>query len=153
MQNIINFLLHRYTPKYMYSEKTYPNYLSGTGYVMSMNVASKLYQAALVTPLLHLEDVYITGLCAKRARVRPVNHSGFSYIPRKMDPCVLRNSITTHKVNASNMHMIWVKMNDTSISCNSHTIRTNRKVVLSRNGRNAAGYYLFKRNRVINRCV
>ncbi|KAH0949039.1 hypothetical protein HN011_011220 [Eciton burchellii] len=141
-----------YTPKYMYSEKTYPNYLSGTGYVMSMSVASKLYQAALVTPLLHLEDVYITGLCAKRARVRPVNHSGFSYIPRKMDPCVLRNSITTHKVNASNMHMIWVKMNNTSVSCN-HTIRTDRKpVVLSRNGRNAAGYYVFKR-KVLNRCV
>lgn len=73
----------------MYSEKIYPNYLSGTGYVMSLDVASKLYQAALVTPLLHLEDVYITGLCAKHAKVRPVNHLGFSYVPRKLDRSLL----------------------------------------------------------------
>ncbi|KAL6263325.1 hypothetical protein P5V15_006123 [Pogonomyrmex californicus] len=140
-----------YTPKYMYSEKTYPNYLSGTGYVMSMDVASKLYQAALITPLLHLEDVYVTGLCAKRAKVRPVNHPGFSYTPRKLDPCVLRNAITTHKVNASNMYVIWVKVNDTSVSCSNRT-RTDRKpITLSRSGRNA-GYYVFKR-KTINKCV
>lgn len=135
----------------MYSEKTYPNYLSGTGYVMSMSVASKLYQAALVTPLLHLEDVYITGLCAKRAKVRPVNHPGFSYIPRKIDPCILRNAITTHKVNASNMYVIWTKLNITSVSCNNHTRTDKKPVTLSRSSRNA-GYYVFKR-KAINRCI
>ncbi|KAL0108517.1 hypothetical protein PUN28_015213 [Cardiocondyla obscurior] len=140
-----------YTPKYMYSEKTYPNYLSGTGYVMSMNVAAKLYQAALVTPLLHLEDVYVTGLCAKRARVRPVNHPGFSYTPRKIDPCVLRNAITTHKVNASNMYVIWVKVNDTSVSCCNRTRIDRKPITLSRSGRNT-GYYVFKR-KTINKCV
>ncbi|XP_029176745.1 beta-1,3-galactosyltransferase 1-like [Nylanderia fulva] len=140
-----------YTPKYMYSEKTYPNYLSGTGYVMSMNVASKLYQAALITPLLHLEDVYITGLCARRAKIRPVNHPGFSYVPRKIDPCVLRNAITTHKVNASNMYVIWVKVNDTNVSCSNRTRNDRRTVTLSRSGRNA-GYYVFKR-KTINKCV
>lgn len=135
----------------MYPEKTYPNYLSGTGYVMSTSVAFKLYQAALVTPLLHLEDVYITGLCAKRAKVTPVNHPGFSYVPRKIDPCVLRNAITTHKVNASNMYVIWVKLNDTSVTCNNHTRPDRKPVTLSRNGRNA-GYSVFKR-KAINRCV
>ncbi|XP_011250495.1 beta-1,3-galactosyltransferase 1 [Camponotus floridanus] len=140
-----------YTPKYMYAEKTYPNYLSGTGYVMSMNVALKLYQAALITPLLHLEDVYITGLCARRAKIRPVNHPGFSYIPRKIDPCVLRNAITTHKVNASNMYVIWVKISDTNVSCSNRTRRDRKTVTLSRNGRNA-GYYVFKR-KTISKCV
>lgn len=50
-----------YTPMYMYSGKVYPNYLSGTGYVMSMDVAAKLYNASLTTPVFHLEDVYLTG--------------------------------------------------------------------------------------------
>lgn len=140
-----------YTPKYMYSEKTYPNYLSGTGYVMSMSVASKLYQAALITPLLHLEDVYITGLCAKHAKIRPVNHPGFSYIPRKIDPCILRSAITTHKVNASNMYVIWVKINDTNVSCSNRTRRDRKTITLSRSGRNA-GYYVFKR-KAINKCI
>ncbi|XP_012536065.1 beta-1,3-galactosyltransferase 1 [Monomorium pharaonis] len=145
-----------YTPKYMYSEKTYPNYLSGTGYVMSMGVASKLYQAALITPLLHLEDVYVTGLCAKRAKVRPVNHPGFSYIPRKIDPCVLRNAITAHKVNASNMYVIWVKMNDTSVTCSNRTRIERKPITLSRSGRNAGGYYVYNRGfkrKTINKCV
>ncbi|KOC66447.1 Beta-1,3-galactosyltransferase 1 [Habropoda laboriosa] len=140
-----------YTPKYMYSEKMYPNYLSGTGYVMSLDVAFKLYHAALKTPLLHLEDVYITGLCAKHAKVRPVNHPGFSYVPRKLDPCILKNAITTHKVNVSSMYVIWNKLSVTNLSCGSHSHNDKKSVTLSRNGRNI-GYYIVKR-RNINKCV
>lgn len=51
----------RYSPSYMYNEETYPNYLSGTGYVMLMDVALRLYKISLKTPLFHLEDVYLTG--------------------------------------------------------------------------------------------
>ncbi|XP_031844442.1 beta-1,3-galactosyltransferase 1 [Nomia melanderi] len=140
-----------YTPKYMYSEKIYPNYLSGTGYVMSLDVAFKLYRAALTMPLLHLEDVYITGLCAKRAKVRPVNHLGFSYVPRKLDPCMLKNVITAHKVNASNMYVIWNKLHDTNLPCITHTHTDKKSITLSRNGRNV-GYYIVKR-RATNKCV
>lgn len=135
----------------MYSEKIYPNYLSGTGYVMSLDVAFKLYDAALTTPLLHLEDVYITGLCAKHAKVRPVNHPGFSYIPRKLDPCTLRNAITAHKVNVFNMYVIWGKLKDTNFFCNNHSHTDKKSDTLSRNGRNI-GYYMVKR-RTINKCV
>lgn len=45
----------------MYSGNTYPNYLSGTAYVMSMDVAQRLYNVSLSTPIFHLEDVYLTG--------------------------------------------------------------------------------------------
>lgn len=55
-------LVVRYMPQYIFSEGFYPNYLSGTGYVMSRDVVNKLYKAALKTPIIHLEDVYITGI-------------------------------------------------------------------------------------------
>lgn len=45
----------------MYGKKFYPNYLSGTGYLMTMDTAAKLYNASMEIPLLHLEDVYLTG--------------------------------------------------------------------------------------------
>lgn len=45
----------------MYPDRVYPNYLSGTGYVMSSVSIGRLYKAALSTPLFHLEDIYITG--------------------------------------------------------------------------------------------
>ncbi|XP_076765487.1 beta-1,3-galactosyltransferase 1 isoform X2 [Xylocopa sonorina] len=138
-----------YTPKYMYSEKVYPNYLSGTGYVMSLDVAFKLYHAALTTPLLHLEDVYITGLCAKRAKIRPANHLGFSYVPRKLEACTLKNAITQHKVNISTMYVIWNKLNDTNLSCSNHNDK--KSVTVSKNGKNI-GYYIVKR-RTNNKCV
>ncbi|XP_043506030.1 beta-1,3-galactosyltransferase 1-like isoform X1 [Polistes fuscatus] len=142
-----------YMPKYMYPEKVYPNYLSGTGYVMSIDAAFKLYQAALSTPLLHLEDVYITGLCAKHAKINPTNHPGFSYAPRKLEPCILKNSITTHKINASTMYTIWNKLNNTNISCNNKQIHADKQAVsLSRSGRNV-GYYMVKRRVVSNKCV
>lgn len=50
-----------FTPKYMYSGKFYPNYLSGTGYVMSIDLVEKLFEAAFKVPIFHLEDIYITG--------------------------------------------------------------------------------------------
>jgi hypothetical protein len=50
-----------YSPIYMYNEEFYPNYLSGTAYLMSIDVVEKLYKASLKTPLFHLEDVFITG--------------------------------------------------------------------------------------------
>ncbi|KAK0163512.1 hypothetical protein PV327_007187 [Microctonus hyperodae] len=139
-----------YTPKYMFSEKIYPNYLSGTGYVMSLDVASKLYHAALETPLLHLEDVYITGLCARNAKLRPINHPGFSYVPRKLDYCVLKSAITAHKVNSSVMYSIWNKLKETNVTCT--TASTDKKAVkLNRRGRNV-GYYLVKK-RSNSRCT
>lgn len=54
-------LTYRFTPHYMYNKNVYPDYLSGTGYLMSMDTAAKLYNASMKTPLLHLEDVYLTG--------------------------------------------------------------------------------------------
>lgn len=132
----------------MFFEKTYPNYLSGTGYVMSVDVADKIYKSALSMPLLHLEDVYVTGLCAKNAKIRPINHPGFSYVARKFDICVLKNSITNHKVNTSMMYAIWNKLKNTNITCSDSD--SDKK--LNRKTRNV-GYYLVKRRTISNRNV
>lgn len=142
----------------MFSGRTYPNYLSGTGYVMSLDVATKLYRAALETPLLHLEDVYITGVCAKHAKLRPVNHAGFSYLPRKIDACSLKDAITAHKVSALNMYKMWNKLHETNVSCskvhsnNVTSVYKNKSVhSISRLGRHQG--YLVVRSRVVNKCV
>ncbi|XP_022817233.1 uncharacterized protein LOC111350046 [Spodoptera litura] len=70
-----------YSPKYMYAGRVYPKYLSGTAYAFSYDAANALYRAALRTSYFHLEDIFITGMCAARARPRliPSNDSSFSY--------------------------------------------------------------------------
>ncbi|XP_031348380.1 beta-1,3-galactosyltransferase 1-like isoform X2 [Photinus pyralis] len=49
-----------FMPKDMYSKAIYPNYLSGTAYVMTTDIAVKLFETALTIPLVYLEDVYVT---------------------------------------------------------------------------------------------
>ncbi|XP_012267723.2 beta-1,3-galactosyltransferase 1-like isoform X2 [Athalia rosae] len=139
-----------YMPKYMYSERTYPNYLSGTGYVMSMDVAVKLYETALETPLIYLEDVYVTGICAKRAKLHPSNHPGFSFAVRKFDPCVFQTLITAHKVSPTNLYTMWQKIHDKNVKC-PNSSPDQKKGNLIRKGRNAGHYSV--RRRTINKCV
>ncbi|XP_069687568.1 beta-1,3-galactosyltransferase 1-like isoform X2 [Periplaneta americana] len=115
-----------YAPHYMYSGRVYPNYLSGTGYVMSRDVVPRLYQAALKTPLFHLEDVYLTGLCAHAAGIRPRHHPAFSYAKRKLDPCLYKDKtvITSHHVNGSELRKVWSQMNSPQLDCSSFTAST-----------------------------
>ncbi|GLV40937.1 uncharacterized protein CBL_08511 [Carabus blaptoides fortunei] len=96
-----------YAPKYMYADRVYPNYLSGTGYVMSSDTVARLYKSALSTPLFHLEDVYITGMCSRRARIKPQNNPTFSYEKRKFDQCVYKNIVTSHRVTPREMHKMF----------------------------------------------
>lgn len=144
-------------PKYMYSESVYPNYLSGTGYVMSKDVVKKLYNTALMTPLIYLEDAYLTGICARTAKLHPTNNPGFSFVTRRLDPCLFRSVITAHQVSAKNLLTMWKKITNNNLSCpiNSGYYSNNGKKKqiknLSRKGRNV-GYYSVRR-RSVNKCV
>jgi hypothetical protein len=55
-----------YCPDYMFSRKVYPNYLSGTAYLMSRSAALTLFEAAAQVPIFHLEDIYVTGILAEQ---------------------------------------------------------------------------------------
>ncbi|KAK9500284.1 hypothetical protein O3M35_001572 [Rhynocoris fuscipes] len=96
-----------YVPKYIYHKSFYPNYLSGTGYVMSRDVAAKLYHAALSTSLIHLEDVYITGICAMKAGIRPRNHASFTYHHKGLG-CDA-DLITNHRLTPQQLHIAWAQ--------------------------------------------
>ncbi|PSN51472.1 hypothetical protein C0J52_00709 [Blattella germanica] len=114
---------NKYAPRYMYPGRVYPNYLSGTGYVMSRDIVPRLYKAALKTPLFHLEDVYLTGLCAHAAGIRPRFHPAFSYTKRKLDPCLYKDKtvVTSHHVNSSELRKVWTQMKNPQLDCSSYT--------------------------------
>ena len=58
-----------YCPDYMFDRKVYPNYLSGTAYLMSRSTAMTVFEASLQVPLFHLEDIYVTGILAEKVIV------------------------------------------------------------------------------------
>lgn len=99
-----------YTPEYMYSDDFYPTYLSGVAYLMSFKVAQSLYDESLRIPLLHHEDVFITGMCAKAAGITPVHLPGFDNVVLsdliRFDVCHTPY-IVVHRVNAAQLIQLW----------------------------------------------
>lgn len=102
-----------FVPRYMFHEKKYPNYLSGTGYLMNRVTAAKLYASALATPVFHLEDIYITGILSRNVGIRPVDYIGFSYVRRELKACVFQKSISTHHIKHQEMLDMYAKLQKT----------------------------------------
>lgn len=97
-----------FVPQYMFRGKTYPNYLSGTGYLMDRLTARKLFHSSFNIPIFHLEDIYITGILATKARIKPEDNIYFSYVKRKMSKiCLFDQTITSHRVNPMEMNLIY----------------------------------------------
>nr|CAD7394089.1 unnamed protein product [Timema cristinae] len=112
-----------YAPKYMYSGRVYPNYLSGTGYIMSGDTVGRLYRAALTIPLFHLEDVYVTGMVARAAGIRPRDNPSFTYARRRLDPCLYRHPsvVTSHRLTPAELRRIWGLMRSPDLDCTGFT--------------------------------
>ncbi|KAL1465619.1 hypothetical protein WDU94_005173 [Cyamophila willieti] len=76
-----------YVPRYLYKEDTYPNFLSGPGYIMSYDVATTLYNTSLQLPIFHLEDVFLTGICAEAAGIKRYSIAGVNSFYRDVNIC------------------------------------------------------------------
>lgn len=98
----------RYTPVYMYPKNNFPRFLSGAGYFMSRDVAAKLYGASLTTPILHLEDVYVTGLCAEKAEVQPKFFEYAKHVTKQAQGCPAFYDMC-HSLNPDSIQRTWKK--------------------------------------------
>uniref|UniRef100_A0A8D8U0A0 Hexosyltransferase n=1 Tax=Cacopsylla melanoneura TaxID=428564 RepID=A0A8D8U0A0_9HEMI len=95
-----------YAPRYLYKENTYPNFLTGPGYVMSKDVAITLYNMSLNLPLFHLEDVFITGICAEAARIKRHHIVGVHSFYHYVDICN-PSQIVVHYFSPEMLHELW----------------------------------------------
>ncbi|EDW01527.1 beta-1,3-galactosyltransferase 1 [Drosophila grimshawi] len=105
-----------YMPFYMFQGEAYPKYLSGAGYIMSIDVVERLFEAALNTTLVYLEDVYITGICANHANIK-LQHSALFSFSRSRHLCAFKGSIIQHQVKEENMSEAWRYVSNYSIQC------------------------------------
>lgn len=98
-----------YMPPEMYPDDKYPTFCSGTGYVFSGDLASKIYRASLSVPHLHLEDVYV-GICLATLGIEPTppanaflfNHWRVSY-----SSCKYSHLITSHGFHPNELLKYW----------------------------------------------
>ncbi|XP_013136024.1 PREDICTED: uncharacterized protein LOC106101369 isoform X2 [Papilio polytes] len=96
-----------YSPRYMYPGRVYPRYLSGSGYALSADTARVLYASVLTTTYFHLEDIFITGICALRSTPRMVarDEPGFALTPL-YSPCEAHARISGHRVPLTQMRAL-----------------------------------------------
>ncbi|NXP43999.1 B3GN5 glucosaminyltransferase, partial [Heliornis fulica] len=66
-----------FVPIHQYSEEFYPDYCDGSAFVMSQDVARKVYVAAEEVPVSVPPDIFV-GICAKKAGITPTPSSRFS---------------------------------------------------------------------------
>ncbi|XP_062447302.1 beta-1,3-galactosyltransferase 9 [Rhea pennata] len=66
-----------FVPISQYPEEFYPDYCSGTAFVVSQDVARKVYVAAKEAPASVPPDIFV-GICAKKAGIIPIHSSRFS---------------------------------------------------------------------------
>ncbi|XP_033748121.1 beta-1,3-galactosyltransferase 1-like [Pecten maximus] len=106
-----------HTPQELYKEAVYPPYLSGTAYVISGDIVSKLFHASQMTPLFWLEDVYITGLCRRKIGANAVADYGFTYSHRSPTGCAYQHIITGHDNTLEEIEKIWRELQDPNMKC------------------------------------
>ncbi|XP_058485674.1 lactosylceramide 1,3-N-acetyl-beta-D-glucosaminyltransferase A-like [Solea solea] len=91
----------------MYRWISYPDYTAGAGYVISSDVADKVYQATLtMNASLYIDDVFM-GICANAIGVTPQDHFFFSGEGKALyHPCIYDKMMTSHG-HVEDIHGLW----------------------------------------------
>lgn len=104
-----------YVPYELYPWASYPDYTAGAAYVVSGDVAEKLYQAsATLNSTLYIDDVFL-GVCGVVAGVSPQEHVFFSGEGRApYHPCIYSHMMTSHG-HVTDIHRLWSAATDPAV--------------------------------------
>lgn len=95
----------------------HPTFVAGAGYIMSNDIVELLYQKSQQLKLVPVEDVFITGHCAKALGIIPEHNPQFSCGEAMKNFCDLEDlMLTGHHITASEQEKIWNLIQD-SKSC------------------------------------
>ncbi|KAJ8418842.1 hypothetical protein AAFF_G00003410 [Aldrovandia affinis] len=104
-----------YMPYKMYPWASYPDYTAGAGYVVSGDVAEKIYHASVtLNSTLYIDDVFM-GICANVMGVSPQEHLYFSGEGKApYHPCIYREMMTSHG-HVTDIHHLWKAATDPAV--------------------------------------
>ncbi|XP_060079870.1 beta-1,3-galactosyltransferase 1-like [Ylistrum balloti] len=97
-----------YASKRSFPGSHYPGFCSGTGYVTSMNVVTKVFEVSQHVPFFHLEDVYV-ALCIRKLGYKLQAIANFNAGRFRADPCIYQGNtmMTSHQVPPDMMQKMW----------------------------------------------
>ncbi|CAI9624334.1 unnamed protein product, partial [Staurois parvus] len=98
-----------YISRREYGGDKYPPFCSGTGYVLSVDVAQKIFNISSSVPFFKLEDVYI-GMCLEKLKISLQElHTQPTFFASKpsFSVCTYRNLVTSHEVQPQEIVLYW----------------------------------------------
>lgn len=99
-----------YLPMNMYPQSSYPPYVLGVGYILSLDLPKKLTEASRYVKALYIEDVYL-GLCMQHLGIHPTNppeEGRFSVFPLNYNRCTYSKIIVTTISPHVNRMQLWL---------------------------------------------
>uniref|UniRef100_A0A8D0EG45 Hexosyltransferase n=1 Tax=Salvator merianae TaxID=96440 RepID=A0A8D0EG45_SALMN len=104
-----------YVPYEMYPWPAYPDYTAGAAYVISGDVAAKIYTASqTLNSSLYIDDVFM-GLCANKVGIIPQHHLFFSGEGKApYHPCIYNKMMTSHG-HVEDLHYLWKQAIDRKV--------------------------------------
>ncbi|XP_019358907.1 PREDICTED: lactosylceramide 1,3-N-acetyl-beta-D-glucosaminyltransferase [Gavialis gangeticus] len=104
-----------YVPYEMYPWSSYPDYTAGAAYVISSDVAAKVYEASqTLNTSLYIDDVFM-GLCANKMGIVPQYHAFFSGEGKApYHPCIYNKMMTSHG-HVKDLHRLWKQATDPKV--------------------------------------
>ena len=103
-----------YNPPGIYQDRTYPDYLSGSAYLFPSSLIPLLLKFTNTNPVFWLEDIYVTGILAKSAKISLLNNPDFVYIkPEVMfNFCKYSKVQVVHGISSEEMRTFWKALNN-----------------------------------------
>ncbi|XP_061686926.1 beta-1,3-galactosyltransferase 2-like [Syngnathoides biaculeatus] len=108
-----------YVSKDEYPEEKYPDFCSGTGYVLSGDLAPKIYAVAPSVRKVYLEDVYV-GLCLAKLGLKPTEPADafwFNHLRVPAVGCRYNRLITSHQLRPEEIVQCWKAHRDNKKKC------------------------------------
>ena len=107
-----------YHPAHLMSNNSFPDYLSGSAYVISVPLLKEMVKIIPSVPQFWLEDIYVTGMLVKKAGGQLIHDERFHY--RKVPPfkyCDYKRLISSHGLTVSDIQRIWSTLLKQSLHC------------------------------------
>lgn len=104
-----------YVPHEVYPDATYPPYCAGPGYVLSGDLAGKIYRVAQTLPLVNMEDSFV-GICLRAlgVAVTPSPHGAFNMHRVPYKKCRFSRLVMAHSYRPRELLELWARFREES---------------------------------------
>lgn len=108
-----------YVPRTEYKNAMYPSFNTGPAYLLTNDIISPLYNASLEEVFFKLEDVFLTGLVARKLNIAHISYRQFyNRRPDSLKKCTVKRLATVHGLSPREIMDLWTEItNITLLDC------------------------------------